>query len=92
MINCIQVIAQQQALLANGGRPGGQQQPVQPTNSAAQQQQVMGLTQQQQGLGTAPGGPTVAQPGLGAGQQPRQPGGQNGLGGPYASHMQVCPT
>merc|ERR1719430_1572699 len=58
----------------------------------------MGLAQQQQqGLGTAPGGPTVGQPGLGAGQQPRQPGGQNGLGGqqfpnqlsgPYAGHMQ----
>ena len=58
----------------------------------AQQQQVMGLAQEQQGLGTAPQSPTVGQPGLGAGQQPRQPGGQNGLGGPYASHMQVCPT
>ena len=107
----MQVIAQQQALLANGGRPGGQQQPV-PANSAApqqhqspqQQQQVMGLAQQQQGLGTAPGpqglgAPTVGQPGLGAGQ-PRQPGGQTGLGqqfpnqmsGPYAGHMQVCAT
>ena len=108
----IQVIAQQQALLANGGRPGGQQQPV-PANSAApqqhqspqqQQQQVMGLTQQQQqGLGTAAGpqglgAPTVGQPGLGAGGQPRQPGSQTGLGqqfpnqmsGPYAGHVQVC--
>ena len=90
----MQVIAQQQALLANGGRPGGQQ-PV-PANSAApqQQQQVMGLAQQQGMVA-----PTVGQPGLGGGQQ-RQPGGQTGLGqqfsnqmsGPYAGHMQVCAT
>ena len=62
----------------------------------------MGLAQQQQGLGTAPGpqslvAPTVGQHGLGGAGQPRQPGGQTGLGGqqfpnqlsgPHAGHMQ----
>lgn len=97
--------AQQQALLANGGRPAGQQQPnpAAPQHHQSSQQQVLGgLPAQQQGLGGAVpgqqslGAGSVGQPGLGA-NQARQPGGPTGLGqqfpnqlsGPYGGHMQV---
>ena len=104
---CFQVIAnaQQQALLANGGRPAGQQQPnpAAPQHHQSSQQQVLGgLPAQQQGLGGAVpgqqslGAGSMGQPGLGA-NQARQPGGPTGLGqqfpnqlsGPYGGHMQV---
>ena len=104
---CFQVIAnaQQQALLANGGRPAGQQQPnpSAPQHHQSSQQQVFGgLPAQQQGLGGAVPGQqsleadSVGQPGLGA-NQARQPGGPTGLGhqfpnqlsGPYRGHIQV---
>jgi len=97
--------AQQQALLANGGRPAGQQQPnpAAPQHHQSSQQQVLGgLPAQQQGLGGAVpgqqslGAGSVGQPGLGA-NQARQPGGPTGLGqqfpnqlsGPYGGHMQT---